>query len=253
MVASYNVHKCVGVDGRFDPARVAAVIGELGADVVALQEADRRFGRRVGLLDPQVLERASGLSLLPVSPLPDGHGWHGNALLVRPGTTLLRIERIRLPAGEPRGAVVADLRLPAGRLRVVAAHLGLLRRSRERQAAALVAAMAEGERMPTLLLGDLNEWRPGRRSSLRGLEPLFGPLRGGPPSFPSRLPIFALDRILGSPYGLVRALAVHRSPLATVASDHLPLKAWIDLEIGDALAASRPATGRAAAAVAVAA
>ncbi|MDT8264805.1 EEP domain-containing protein, partial [Roseomonas sp. DSM 102946] len=73
-VASYNVHKCVGRDGRFDPQRIAAVIGEMDADLVAIQEADRRFGRRYGLLDAATLRRESGLHLLQVSDLPDGHG-----------------------------------------------------------------------------------------------------------------------------------------------------------------------------------
>jgi endonuclease/exonuclease/phosphatase family metal-dependent hydrolase len=124
---------------------------------------------------------------------------------------------------------VAELDLPGGRLRVVAAHLGLLRRSRARQVAAILRALAEGEVMPTLLLGDLNEWRPGTRSSLRGFEALFGPIAPGPSSFPARLPVLALDRILGWPQGLVAEVTAHNSPLARVASDHLPLTAWVRL------------------------
>ena len=99
-VASYNVHKCVGRDGRFDPQRIAAVIGEMDADLVAIQEADRRFGRRYGLLDAATLRRESGLHLLQVSDLPDGHGWHGNAILLREGTPL-RLHRLALPGAEP--------------------------------------------------------------------------------------------------------------------------------------------------------
>lgn len=228
LAASYNVHKCVGMDGRFDPGRVTAVIAELGADVLALQEIDRRFGRRTGLLDAAALERATGLTLLPVSDTPGGHGWHGNALCVRRGTAI-RIRRLALPGAEPRGAVVADLALPAGRLRVVAAHLGLLRRHRALQVAAILEAIADGEDLPILLLGDLNEWRPGARSALRGLEPVFGPLPPGPQSFPSRLPMVALDRIIGRPNGLVGTVRAHDSALARAASDHLPLTARVDL------------------------
>lgn len=239
-VASYNVHKCVGIDRRFDPARTAAVIAELDADVIALQEADRRFGRRVGLMDLAALERATGLAPLPVSDLPDGHGWHGNALLVRPGTPA-RIRRLALPGAEPRGALVAELDLPAGRLRVVAAHLGLLRRCRARQAAAILRVLADQPEdappIPTLLLGDLNEWRPGARSSLRGFEPFFGPLTPGPASFPTRLPVLALDRILGWPRGLVSDVTAHDSALARIASDHLPLTADVRLNAESALAA----------------
>ncbi len=225
-VASWNMHKCVGTDGRFDPARSAAVIGEFGADIVALQEVDKRFGRRTGLMDLAVLEQASGLVPLRVSDDPDGHGWHGNALLVRPGTPA-RFRRLRLPGAEPRGAIVAELDLASGPLRVVAAHLGLLRRNRTRQATTILAALAEGEPMPTLLLGDLNEWQPGARSSLRALEPVFALPAHAPASFPARLPMLALDRILGWPHNLVTDVVAHDSARARIASDHLPLTAWV--------------------------
>ncbi len=227
VVASYNIHKCVGTDGRFDPQRIAAVIAETGADVVAIQEADERFGKRRGLLDLHALEKVTGLTLVPTSEASDGHGWHGNALLLKTGR-VRSMRRLALPGAEPRGALVVDLDLPAGPLRIVAAHLGLLRRSRRWQVRSILNAIEEGPRMPTLLLGDLNEWLAGRRSSLHELRPHFGPLATGHFSFPSYFPVIALDRVIGSP-GLVTALEVHDSALSQVASDHLPLKAVIDI------------------------
>jgi endonuclease/exonuclease/phosphatase family metal-dependent hydrolase len=229
LIASYNVHKCVGMDQRFDPARVEAVIGEIGADIVALQEADRRFGARAGLLDLSRLERESGLLPVPLTGRRKGHGWYGNLLLFREGT-VRDVHQIDLPGVEPRGALVVDVDLDAGPLRIVAAHLGLLRRSRLQQAEAILAAVAARCERPTLLLGDLNEWRLGRRSSLRHLNPAFGPLTAALPSFPARFPLFALDRILGNPHDLITGIEVHETPLARVASDHLPIKAWVDLE-----------------------
>jgi endonuclease/exonuclease/phosphatase family metal-dependent hydrolase len=232
-VASYNIHKCVGTDKHFDPARVAEVIAELNADVLALQEVDRRFGRRIGLLNMATIERRTGLQLVPLSTTPQGHGWHGNALLLRTGQ-VTELRRLALPGGEPRGAAVADLLLPAGPLRVVAAHFGLLRRHRAQQVAAILALLAEAEDMPTLMLGDLNEWRPGPRSSLRALESRFGSAHPGPATFPSRLPLLALDRIFGRPRGLIRAVEAHDTTLARLASDHLPLKAMLDLKAAHA-------------------
>ena len=227
VVASYNIHKCVGTDGRFEPARIAAVIAEMDADVVAVQEADKRFGRRHGLLDIKALEKQTGLSLIPTSEEANGHGWHGNALLLRKGK-VRDMRRLALPGAEPRGALVVDLDLPAGPLRLVAAHLGLFRRSRRWQVRSILDAMEQGPRMPILLVGDLNEWRPGRKSSLHELRPVFGPLSHSHFSFPSYFPVIALDRVIGSP-GLVTAMEVHDSRLAQVASDHLPLKATIDI------------------------
>lgn len=239
-IATYNVHKCVGTDNRFDPDRIGAVIRELDADVLALQEADRRFGRREGLLDTAALERDTGLRLVPLGMAAGGHGWHGNALLVR-DARMVEAYRLRLPGGEPRGAVLVDLEMPKGRLRVVTAHLGLLRRHRAQQIAHLLERLAEADDTPTLLLGDLNEWRPGARSSLRALDRDFGPVDMGPPTFPSRLPILSLDRILCRPHGLLSGLMAHQTPLSRVASDHLPLTARLDL------AAARPAAMAAAA------
>ncbi|WP_420960194.1 endonuclease/exonuclease/phosphatase family protein [Brucella sp. IR073] len=229
IIASYNVHKCIGVDNKFDPERIQRVIAEIDADVIAIQEADKRFGQRSGLLDLAWLERESGLVPAPINPMsPTGHGWHGNLILLRKGT-VRRVRQLNLPGVEPRGALVADIDFSIGELRIIAAHLGLLRRSREQQAEAILAAFEAEEARPTLLIGDLNEWRVGKRSSLASLLPIFDPSSGAVPSFPSRFPVLALDRVLGHPHDLVTTLEVHNTPLARVASDHLPIKAHIDL------------------------
>ena len=226
-VASYNIHKCRGMDGRNRPDRIVSVIKEINADLVALQEVDRRFGRRDGLLNPEAIRREAGMRLLVQSDLPQGHGWHGNALLVRNEPKSYRRLRLRLPGFEPRGAIVAELDFGEGEFRVIAAHLGLLRRSRLDQASALLKLHRELTPMPTVLLGDFNEWRSFSRSALSVLEPTFGSNKS-PLSFPSRRPMFALDRILGWPHGFIKDLRVHDSPLARVASDHLPLTALIN-------------------------
>jgi endonuclease/exonuclease/phosphatase family metal-dependent hydrolase len=236
-VASYNIHKCRGMDGRIRPDRVLDVIRELDADIIALQEVDRRFGRKDGLLDPEAIRRDTGMRLLVQSDSPEGHGWHGNALLVRAEPKAYRRLRLRLPGFEPRGAIVAELDFGEGEFRVIAAHLGLLRLSRLDQASTLLKAHREMSPLPTILMGDFNEWRRRRRSALTVLEPTFG---GGasPRSFPSRRPIFALDRILGWPDGLITDLAAHTSPLARLASDHLPLTAHAEIGTVQAHAAA---------------
>jgi endonuclease/exonuclease/phosphatase family metal-dependent hydrolase len=225
--ASYNVHKCIGTDRRFDPGRIGAVIAEIDPDVIALQEADRRFGDRMGLLDLAALERQTGL--VPV-PLPMrrrlGHGWHGNLLLVKAGA-VREVHQLDLPGVEPRGAVVADLELRHGSVRVMAAHLGLLRQSRMAQIRTITGVLPHDPEVPTVLLGDMNEWRRDRRSSLGSLAPGFGPLAHSVPSFPAVFPVFALDRILARPHSVIEHLEAHASELARVASDHLPVKARV--------------------------
>lgn len=239
LVASYNVHKCVGVDGRFDPERIASVIAEIGPDVIALQEADKRFGERHGLLDLAWLERETGLLPVPLTPRGASHGWHGNLVLFRQG--LVRdVHQVTLPGLEPRGALVVDLDLADGTpLRLVAAHLGLLRRSRSQQARMIIDIMRGRQERLTLLMGDLNEWRLGPRSSLEALGPAFGTLPVPVPSFPSGLPLLALDRIIANRPETLSQVEVHDTPLARAASDHLPIKAYIDaalasLQLGEA-------------------
>ncbi len=227
-VASYNIHKFRGADGITRPDRTIGVIRELGADIIALQEVDRRFGRRGGLLDPLPIERQTGMRLLAQSDVSHRLGWRGNALLVRGDPISYRCSRLNLPGGEPRGAIVAELDLGEGEFRIIAAHLGLLRHSRMDQVSALLTAFHDLPPMPTILLGDLNEWRRRGRSALRSLEPTVG-VAPPIPSFPSRRPIFPLDRIFGWPAGLVTDLAVHDTWLARRASDHLPLTANVSL------------------------
>ncbi|MGU3575925.1 endonuclease/exonuclease/phosphatase family protein [Brucellaceae bacterium C25G] len=230
VIASYNVHKCVGTDKQFAPERIADVISEINADVIALQEADKRFGERTGLLDLGSLYQKSGLVPVPITSFSEsGHGWHGNLLLFREG--LVRdVRQLSLPGVEPRGALMVDLELANGPLRIIAAHLGLLKKSRAQQAEVILSTMANSEFLPTLMIGDLNEWRVGKKSSLNALNPVFNPNSGVVPSFPSRFPFLALDRIMAAPHNLITNIEVHDSPLARVASDHLPIKAHIDLQ-----------------------
>lgn len=227
-IASYNIHKCVGTDGRFDPVRTAQVIAELEVDLIALQEADERLGDRVGLLNLEALAEATGLRPLHRPEHRHSHGWHGNLVLARAGE-VEDVVTLKLPGLEPRGALVIDLVLKGAPLRIIAAHFGLLRRSRSLQARVLASAASTVQR-PTVLMGDFNEWRVNTRSSLLPLLPQFGPLEAALPSFPSRFPLLALDRILARPQSIISSLEVHRSQLARVASDHLPLKARLNLQ-----------------------
>lgn len=221
-VASYNIHKGVGTDRRRDLARTAAVIAEIGADILALQEADTRFGQRTGLLDLDRLRREQGLIPVPVDGVGEAHGWHGNLLLVR-NALVKEVHQLILPGLEPRGALVTDLEIAGKPLRVVNAHLGLLAKSRAAQARALLDKMAGLDAQPTLLMGDLNEWR-GAGAAFQALGKHFR-IAQALPSFPSRYPLLALDRMMMSHHGALEDVSTHISPLSRRASDHLPIKA----------------------------
>lgn len=221
-VATYNIRKCVGLDWRRRPRRIVRVLSELDADVVALQEADRRFGRRTSPLPLDELRRETGYAVVPVEAGGAGLGWHGNAMLVGKGVTVHDVVPLTLPCFEPRGALLVDLEIRGVALRVVGVHLGLRPSDRRRQAQALLDALdARGRAVPTVVMGDLNEWSRDN-GCLAVLAHRFHP---APPilSFHTAAPVAALDRILVGPGLHLTAAGAHRSPTALIASDHLPV------------------------------
>ena len=226
-VASYNIHKGIGLDRRRNPERVIEVLREIDADVVALQEADRRFGTRACVLPFHMLEDHSDWKPIPVGLNALSMGWHGNVVLVRKSATIEACDAIHLPSLEPRGAVMADVRLGDTAIRVVGMHLDLSGLWRRRQAHAILSHVdASAERRPTVLMGDLNEWSAAN-GCLRdfGRDYAFAPTT---PSFHVRRPVARLDRIMASRDFTVIACGAHHSAASRKASDHLPI--WAMLE-----------------------
>lgn len=227
-VSSYNIRKAVGLDWRRRPERVLGVITEIDADVVALQEVDRRFGSRVTALDPEMIEAETGYHAIRFAERPQSLGHHGNVILVRKSIEVIDARPIALPHLEPRGAAVADLDVGGRKLRVVGMHLGLTRKWRALQTRAIVGELKALEaRLPTVLMGDLNE--PGLTSDvLRAFEHGHSIASCGP-SFHASMPVVPLDRIIVTEDIDIAEAGVHRSALAREASDHLPIWARLSL------------------------
>jgi endonuclease/exonuclease/phosphatase family metal-dependent hydrolase len=223
-LASYNIHKGVGADGRRDPDRILRVLREIGADVVALQEVDRRFGSRASVL-PRVLVEEGGWQVAPLAMRADSMGWHGNAILVRRGIEVLGAEPVHLPVIEPRGAVRAELAVDGARLRVVGAHLDLSGLRRKHQIRTILNEIDGCDDCPAVVLGDFNEWSP-RGGSVRQFGHHWQVIAPGR-SFPSRQPLAPLDRIALSQEWRCEHHGVHHSALAVAASDHLPV--WAEI------------------------
>jgi endonuclease/exonuclease/phosphatase family metal-dependent hydrolase len=240
-LASYNMRKAIGLDRRRDPKRVLEVLREIDADIIALQEADKRFGGR-GAAVPHELIDSHGIykpvhlgvrhkrmfdkarkhtdRLLKVSTR--NIGWLGNAILVKRHVGVIDCAALELPTLEPRGAVIAELLIGDKPLRVVGMHLDLSGLWRKRQMRAIMDAIAERpQKMPTVLMGDTNEWRTVA-GCLNELEPEFHLAPTGP-SFHARHPVAALDRIIVHKDLNIEAAGVHTSAAARRASDHLPI------------------------------
>lgn len=226
-VASYNMRKGIGTDRRRDPARVLDVLREIDADIVTLQEADRRFGARLSALPLDMIEERTCYRPVGFDIRPGGIGWHGNAILVRHTVEVVDRRPLDLPVLEPRGAVMADLRIDGRELRIIGMHLDLSGIFRRRQVRAVIAHVAACERpLPTVMMGDLNEWsrHGGCLRELHGWR-----IAHTGKSYHSRHPVAALDRIVTSDDVHMIACGVHRSPRAARASDHLPIWARIEL------------------------
>ena len=217
---TWNVHGCVGRDRVCDPDRVARVLEAAQPDISALQEIDSRttsaardpfsyFGELFGW--PSVAARTLAA--------PDGH--YGHIVLSRWPIESLGELDLSIRWREPRKAIVGAVASPAGRIVVVAAHLGLLPFERRRQLARLKERIADIPDRPIVVLGDFNDF-PGRGLAERTLSP---PLTSTPelPTYPSRLPLLPLDRIWFSDPLELTTIATLRD--AGPASDHLPLLA----------------------------
>lgn len=225
--ASYNIHKGVGLDRKRDPERILSVLHEIDADIVALQEADRRIGERASVL-PRAEIDDTHWRVIEVAKRPRSIGWHGNALLVRRDLEILSGEALDLPTLEPRGAACGEIVVEGRPLRVIGTHLdlsGLRRRDQIRSLLAFVGACNRD--LPTVIMGDFNQW--GRTTgAMREFSSDWQIVTPGR-SYPSRQPVATLDRIVASKHWRLVETEVHHTGLAAVASDHLPVIAKLEL------------------------
>jgi endonuclease/exonuclease/phosphatase family metal-dependent hydrolase len=224
-LASYNVHRAIGTDGRCKPQRILDVLREIDADVVALQEVEAHDDGGDML---EWLAKETGFRAIAGTTLQRHDGHFGNGLLTRLEVKGIDLVDLSYGRREPRGAIAVDLEVDGcERLRIVATHLGLRPAERRDQVERLLELFTWHPEDRGVLVGDLNEWFLWGRP-LRHLHEHFDvtPARA---TFPSRYPVFALDRIWTHPGSMLRGLEVHDSPLARVASDHRPLVATLGL------------------------
>lgn len=217
-LATWNIHGAIGRDGRHDIARILAVLHELDADVVALQEV-APLGLEDGLL--RAVRDELGFHVVAGRTLTRRNADYGNALLSRFPVARSASIDLTIAHHEPRNAIDAHIACDHGEIRVVATHLGLRPSERRKQVQRLLAALEPGPLGACVVMGDLNEWYLWGRP-LRWLHRKFAAART-PATFPARGPVLKLDRIWAHPASALQSLRAHRSALARVASDHLPL------------------------------
>jgi len=236
---TYNVRRCYGMDGTYAPERIARVIAQSGAQIIALQELDMNRGRS-GAVD-QALAIASVLGMThhfhPAMSIAEEH--YGDAILSALPLRLVKAAALPgvplRPRLEPRGALWVEVPLGDRTLQVITSHFGLLGRERRLQAQALLGPEWLGHpacRGPVALLGDFNAIPAS--GAYRLLTKRLRDVQRLPPfraraTFPSAWPLLRIDHVFVSPELVVRDVTVLRDGEARVASDHLPV--CVDLEL----------------------
>jgi endonuclease/exonuclease/phosphatase family metal-dependent hydrolase len=236
VVASYNIHRGVGLDRRLDLDRIAEVIAEISPDVVGLQEVICDTGGPHSD-QPAYLARRLGMELVMGATRAHGQGSYGNAVLTRLPITGNATCDLSRGLREPRGCLRVDLGAGGHPLHVFNCHFGLAMRERREQLRLLGAFIRDSACLagPRVLMGDFNEWHRGPVT--RGLRLEFSsPMRRMRRTHPAMFPLFRLDRIYWDVDLEGETFHAHRSRLSRVASDHLPVVARLRVR--------PPATGR---------
>jgi endonuclease/exonuclease/phosphatase family metal-dependent hydrolase len=225
-VATYNVHACVGSDGRHDPDRIASVVAELDADIVALQEFTYPASVAIESRMPVTLTMLDRYECVLGPTRNTRAQCFGNALFTRHRVVNVHRFDLSIARREPRGALAATIEVRGTIVHVLAAHLGLRVHERRFQVAQILEYLESVRHTLVVVLGDFNDWLPGR-SVVHVLDERLGrPPR--PASFPVFWPIVPLDRVWVNPIRALRRIATHATATARVASDHYPIVADID-------------------------
>jgi len=228
-VVTWNIHRCIGLDGAYRPDRVASVLKSFDADVIALQEVDSSLLVTAQTNQLDYLAGELGMESVMGPTLHSDYGAYGNAILTRHEIVSCEEHDLSFRKFEPRGALAIVFRHASGTIRFLNTHLGLKYWERAFQVDRLLSKLIWDESENVIVAGDFNEWLPWTGNNLR-LERSFSLYSKRMATFPSKWPRFALDRIFAS--GSVKKLEckVVSEPTARVASDHLPVVAEIEFE-----------------------
>lgn len=221
-IATYNVHKCKGMDWRVSPARIAEVISRLDADALAVQE----------IVESQAANISARLEIPFVFGPARNHAGepYGNAIFTKLPVTAPQNYDLTVAGREQRQCLHVSLSLPEDHgLDFFAVHLGTSFVERRYQARRLVSAEILGSdhySSNRIVAGDFNEWTRGLATQLLGTHMRSADIaihlkRGR--TYPGIAPVMHLDHIYYDPNFELREMQLHRTPLSLLASDHLPL------------------------------
>ena len=240
-ILTYNVHRCLGTDGRLDVGRVAAVIAEEEPDIVALQEVDVGRARTGGVDQAHRIAERLKMTHRFHAALTVAEEQYGDAILTCLPERVIKTGPLPgykpIPQLEPRGALMVAVEVAPGvELQVLNTHLGLVPREQQIQAAAVAGDDWLGHakrRDPLILIGDFNAvsrsvvWRT---LSAKLTDATHGRRGRRIATFPAQAPLLRIDHVFVSKGVRVTGMHVPATPLAKVASDHRPLVMDFEIE-----------------------
>lgn len=235
-IATYNVHKCRGLDRRVRPERIAEVLREVDADIIALQEVLSIEGTTPEADQARFIAEELELNYCLGENRRLRGGAYGNLVLSRLPLRSTCNYDLTCRGFERRGCLRADVEIGKNRLlHVFNVHLGLAFFERRQQARKLIGSEILNNKElqdVRIILGDFNEWTRGLTSRLLAAQLQSVDIRyhlGRKRTYPGVLPLLHLDHIyFDTPLELER-FTLHRSRTALMASDHLPLVADFSL------------------------
>ena len=233
-IATYNIHKSRGLDGRVKPQRIIEVLREIDADLIALQEVVSRKGSAREADQAQYFAEELGYHCAMGENRTHRGGAYGNVVLTRFPIRSSHNYDLSIPGCEPRGGLSVDVNYGAATLHIFNVHMGTAIIERRRQARRLLEEILEKHETSgaRIVLGDFNEWTRGLAPRLLSKQFQQADARRylrRARAYPGVLPLLQLDHIYFDHALELRRLNLHRSRKALVASDHLPLVADLAL------------------------
>lgn len=235
-VATYNIHKCRGMDGRVNVRRITRVLREINADIIALQEVVNIDAESADLNQARCISTELEMNLaVGKNRLLKGKAY-GNATLSRHPIVHSSNHDLSITGYEQRGCLRTDIQIDEHhQLHVFNIHLGTGHSERQGQARKLVATdilFNPTLHAPRIVLGDFNEWTHGLASRLLSSHlqsPDIDRHLKTRKTYPGLLPVLHLDHIYYDSVLDLQNMKLHRSFSALMASDHLPLVAEFTL------------------------
>ncbi len=222
-VLTWNIHRGVGIDFRHDIQRIVNVLDKIDADIVALQEVDLRAKSAQSIDLLKILKKQAGDYCCHAWTIKDKRGKYGHVLFSKYPLKDQFIHDVSVYKREPRAVIETIMQLAMTKVRILAIHLGLGIGDKARQLTKLQDIIGTSDIIPTIIMGDFNEWWPGQ------LDELFAgrfQVDNRSRSFPSFFPLLSLDRILCSKE--FQVLDIKTVTSACWASDHLPIMAELE-------------------------